>query len=126
VSNLLRLLDLPAEIKRLLDERKLDMGHARALATLPEDRATLLALQAAEHGWSVRELEEAARRIDARTKGKPKKNVARDPNIAALERELAEKLATRVAIVHARSGRGKLVIHYHSVDELDGILERLH
>jgi len=126
VSNLLRLLDLPAEIKRLLDERKLDMGHARALATLPEERATLLALQAAEHGWSVRELEEAARRVDARTKGKPKKAAVRDPNIAALERELAEKLATRVAIVHARSGRGKLVIHYHSVDELDGILERLH
>jgi ParB family chromosome partitioning protein len=126
VSNLLRLLDLPAEIKRLLDERKLDMGHARALATLPEERATLLALQAAEHGWSVRELEEAARRVDARTKGKPKKSAARDPNIAALERDLAEKLATRVVIAHARSGRGKLVIHYHSVDELDGILERLH
>jgi len=126
VSNLLRLLDLPAEIKRLLDERKLDMGHARALATLPEARATALALEAAEHGWSVRELEEAARRVDARTKGKPKKSVARDPNIAALERELAEKLATRVVIAHARSGRGKLVIHYHSVDELDGILERLH
>ncbi|HEV7489258.1 MAG TPA: ParB/RepB/Spo0J family partition protein [Rhodanobacteraceae bacterium] len=126
VSNLLRLLDLPAEIKRLLDERKLDMGHARALATLPEDRATLLALQAAEHGWSVRELEEAARRVDARAKGKPKKTGTRDPNIAALERDLAEKLATRVVIAHARSGRGKLVIHYHSVDELDGILERLH
>jgi ParB family transcriptional regulator, chromosome partitioning protein len=126
VSNLLRLLDLPAEIKRLLDERKLDMGHARALATLPEDRATLLALQAAEHGWSVRELEEAARRIDAPGKGKAKKAVgARDPNIAALERELAEKLATRVVIAHARNGRGKLVIHYHSVDELDGILERV-
>ncbi len=70
VSNLLRLLELPAEVKRLLDERKLDMGHARALATLPEDRATLLALQAAEHGWSVRELEEAARRADAKPKGK--------------------------------------------------------
>jgi ParB family chromosome partitioning protein len=127
VSNLLRLLDLPAEIKRLLDERKLDMGHARALATLPEDRATLLALQAAEHGWSVRELEEAARRVDARSKGKARKTaVSRDPNIAALERDLAEKLATRVVIAHARSGRGKLVIHYHSVDELDGILERVH
>ena len=126
VSNLLRLLELPAEIKRLLDERKLDMGHARALATLPEDRATWLALQAAEHGWSVRELEEAARRAESRAKGKPKKSTARDPNIAALERDLAEKLATRVVIAHARSGRGKLVIHYHSVDELDGILERLH
>ena len=126
VSNLLRLLDLPAEVKRLLDERKLDMGHARALATLPEDRATLLALQAAEHGWSVRELEEAARRAETQPKGKAKKTPARDPNIAALERDLAEKLATRVVIAHARSGRGKLVIHYHSVDELDGILERLH
>jgi ParB family chromosome partitioning protein len=126
VSNLLRLLDLPAEVKRLLDERKLDMGHARALATLPEERATLLALQAAEHGWSVRELEEAARRAEMQPRGKAKKAAARDPNIAALERDLAEKLATRVVIAHARSGRGKLVIHYHSVDELDGILERLH
>jgi len=126
VSNLLRLLDLPAEIKRLLDERKLDMGHARALATLPEARATALALEAAEQGWSVRELEEAARRADAPPKGKAKKPGPRDPNIAALERDLAEKLATRVVIAHAKNGRGKLVIHYHSIDELDGILERVH
>jgi ParB family chromosome partitioning protein len=124
VSNLLRLLDLPAEIKRLLDERKLDMGHARALATLPEARATALALEAAEQGWSVRELEEAARRAEAPPKGKAKKAGPRDPNIAALERDLAEKLAARVVIAHAKSGRGKLVIHYHSIDELDGILER--
>jgi len=126
VSNLLRLLDLPAEIKRLLDERKLDMGHARALATLPEARATALALEAAEQGWSVRELEEAARRAEAPPKGKAKKPGPRDPNIAALERDLAEKLAARVFIAHAKSGRGKLVIHYHSIDELDGILERFH
>ena len=126
VSNLLRLLELPAEIKRLLDERKLDMGHARALATLPEARATALALEAAEQGWSVRELEEAARRAEATPKGKAKKNAGpRDPNISSLERDLAEKLATRVVIAHARNGRGKLVIHYHSVDELDGILERI-
>jgi ParB family chromosome partitioning protein len=125
VSNLLRLLDLPAEIKRLLDERKLDLGHARALATLPEERATLLALQAAEHAWSVRELEEAARRAEAAPKGKAGKSAPRDPNIAALERDLAEKLAARVSIAHAKNGRGKLVIHYHSVDELDGILERI-
>jgi len=126
VSNLLRLLELPAEIKRLLDERKLDMGHARALATLPEARATALALEAAEQGWSVRELEEAARRAEAPPKGKAKKPGPRDPNIAALERDLAEKLAARVFIAHAKSGRGKLVIHYHSIDELDGILERFH
>jgi ParB family chromosome partitioning protein len=126
VSNLLRLLDLPAAIKRLLDERKLDMGHARALATLPEKAAVALAREAAEKQWSVRELEEAVRRLGAIASGKHAKPApARDPNIAALERDLAEKLATRVNLAHARNGRGKLVIHYHSLDELDGILERI-
>jgi ParB family chromosome partitioning protein len=126
VSNLLRLLDLPAPIKRLLDERKLDMGHARALATLPEPRAIALAREAAEKGWSVRELEEAARRADAAPGskgGRPARPA--DPNIAALERDLGEKLATRVSVAHARNGRGKLVIHYHSLDELEGILGRI-
>ncbi len=126
VSNLLRLLDLPAPIKRLLDERKLDMGHARALAALPEPRAIALAREAAEKGWSVRELEEAARRADAAPGakgGRPARPV--EPNIAALERDLGEKLATRVSVAHARNGRGKLVIHYHSLDELEGILGRI-
>jgi ParB family chromosome partitioning protein len=127
VSNLLRLLDLPAEIRRLLSERKLDMGHARALATLPEKLAVALAREAAARQWSVRELEEAVRRADAgEASGKPGKPASKqDPNIAALERELAAKLATRVSLAHARNGRGKLVIHYHSLDELDGILERI-
>ena len=126
VSNLLRLLDLPAEIKRLLDERKLDMGHARALATLPEKRAIALAREAAAKKWSVRELEEAVRRAEAGGPSKVAKAAAKqDPNIAALERDLAEKLATRVSVAHARNGRGKLVIHYHSLDELDGILGRI-
>ena len=125
VSNLLRLLDLPSEIKRLLDAGKLDMGHARALATLPEKRAVALAREAAEKKWSVRELEEAVRRLDATAGASAKQPAARDPNIAALERELAEKLAARVSVAHARNGRGKVVIHYHSLDELEGILEHL-
>ncbi|MEO7432959.1 MAG: ParB/RepB/Spo0J family partition protein [Dokdonella sp.] len=126
VSNLLRLLDLPAAIKRLLDERKLDMGHARALATLPEVRAVALAREAAEKGWSVRELEAAVRRSPATTGGKRSASgAARDPNVAALERELAEKLATRVSVAHGKNGRGKVVIHYHSLDELEGILAHL-
>jgi ParB family chromosome partitioning protein len=125
VSNLLRLLDLPMPIKRLLDERKLDMGHARALASLSEGRAVALAREAVDRQWSVRELEEAVRRLDAAPTPGAKKAAARDPNIAALERDLAEKLATRVSLAHARNGRGKLVIHYHSLDELDGILERI-
>ncbi|GAP65918.1 ParB-like partition protein [Mizugakiibacter sediminis] len=126
VSNLLRLLELPAPIRQLLDDFKLEMGHARALATLPEARAVALAQEAADKEWSVRELEEAARRAQTAPKGKAKAAAAaRDPNIDALERELSERLAARVTIAHGRNGRGKLTIRYHSLDELEGILERL-
>ena len=125
VSNLLRLTELPNSIKRLLDEGKLEMGHARCLLTLPQHDAEGLALEAARHGWSVRELEEAARRAQTAPKGKAKSAAARDPNVDALERELAERLATRVEVAHGRGGRGKLVIHYHSNDELEGILGKI-
>ncbi|MEP6899998.1 MAG: ParB/RepB/Spo0J family partition protein [Rhodanobacter sp.] len=126
VSNLLRLTELPASIKKLLDEGKLEMGHARCLLTLPEHDAESLALEAARHGWSVRELEEAARRAQTAPKDRAKKAVARDANIADLERQLSERLATRVELASGRGGRGKLVIHYHSNDELEGILGKIH
>lgn len=125
VSNMLRLTEMPESIKRLLDEGKLEMGHARCLLTLPERDAERLALEAARHGWSVRELEEAARRAQTAPKGKAKNAPARDPNIADLERQLAERFATRVELAHGRGGRGKLVIHYHSNDELEGILGKI-
>jgi len=125
VSNLLRLTELPVSIKRLLDEGKLEMGHARCLITLPESMAEGLALEAARNGWSVRELEEAARRAQTAPKGKAKNAPSRDPNIDALERELGERFATRVELAHGRGGKGKLVIHYHSNDELDGILGKI-
>ncbi|MGH8122825.1 MAG: ParB/RepB/Spo0J family partition protein [Rudaea sp.] len=125
VSNLLRLLELPDEIKRMLEERQIEMGHARALAALDPSLALGLARRAVAHGWSVRELEEAARKAQTMPRGKAKAVAARDPDILALERELAEKLAARVSIQHGKGGRGKLVIGYHSLDELDGILERI-
>ncbi|WP_198670393.1 ParB/RepB/Spo0J family partition protein [Dyella sp. C9] len=125
VSNLLRLTELPVSIKRLLDEGKLEMGHARCLITLPEGMAEGLALEASRHGWSVRELEEAARRAQTAPKGKAKSAPARDPNVDALERELGERFATRVELAHSRGGKGKLVIHYHSNDELEGILGKI-
>jgi len=125
VSNLLRLTELPNSIKKLLDEGKLEMGHARCLLTLPERDAEGLALEAARNGWSVRELEEAARRAQTAPKGKAKSTPARDPNVADLERELAERFATRVELAQGRGGRGKLVIHYHSNDELEGILGKI-
>ncbi len=125
VSNMLRLTEMPESIKRLLDEGKLEMGHARCLLTLPEHDAERLALEAARHGWSVRELEEAARRAQQAPKGKAKRASTRDANVADLERQLSERFATRVELAQGRGGRGKLVIHYHSNDELDGILGKI-
>lgn len=127
VSNLLRLMELPAEIKQLLEQKKLDMGHARALLTLPDSLAIGLARQAAEHGWSVRELEDAARaaQSEPRTAAARPAAPARDPNVESLERDLSERIGARVAITHSRNGRGKLTIRYHSLEELDGILARI-
>jgi ParB family chromosome partitioning protein len=125
VANLLRLLELPEPIRELLDDGRIEMGHARALLTLPAPRAIALAEKAADRGWSVRELEQAVRL--AQLPKSPSKGKSRnvDPDIAALERELSDSLGTRVEIAHGRSGRGKLVIRYHSADELEGILAKL-
>ena len=130
VSNLLRLLELPPEIKQLLEQRRLEMGHARALLTLPAAQALHLARESAEAGWSVRELEEKARAAHEATPSRrpaPRNGhaVATDPNVAQLEQELGEKLGARVRIQSGRGGRGKLVIEYYSLDELDGIIERI-
>jgi ParB family chromosome partitioning protein len=125
VSNMLRLTELPESIKKLLDDGRLEMGHARCLLTLDEAIAVPLARQAVTLGWTVRELEEAARRAQTAPKGKAKSTPSRDPNIADLERELAERLATRVELAQGKAGRGKLVIHYHSADELEGILTKI-
>lgn len=129
VSNLLRLLELPEGIRKLLEERQLEMGHARALLTLAPQAALALAREAVAEGWSVREVE---RRAQLMAKGqipgkKPTKAPAKktDADIAALERELSEKLGAKVAVQHGRGGRGKLVINYHGLEALDGILERL-
>ena len=125
VTNLLRLLELPETIRQLLDEGRLEMGHARALGTLPAPRAVALAEKAADEQWSVRQLEQAVRL--AQLPPSSRKRAARnaDPDIAALERELSEKLGARVEIAHGRNGRGKLSIRYHSNDELEGILGKI-
>ena len=124
VSNLLRLLEQPQAIRTMLDEGTLEMGHARALLPLAEARAIALARKAIDNDWSVRELEAAVRNASELPQEKPPK-ARRDADIEALENELAEKLGARVAINHGRGGRGKLVISYHSLDELDGILGRI-
>ncbi len=133
VSNLLRLLDLPPAIRALLESRRLEMGHARALLTLSPELASKLAYEAAENGWSVREVEHraqqfAAGKVPVTGQGQPqgrRRARAQQPDIASLETELSESLGTRVAIAHGKGGKGKLVIHYTDLDTLDGVLERL-
>ncbi len=129
VSNLLRLIDLPVGVRVLLETRRLEMGHARALLTLAPELATKLAEEAAEQGWSVREVEHraqqfAAGKVPGARKAKPTPT-APQADIASLETELSETLGTKVAISHGRGGKGKLVIHYTDLDTLDGVLERL-
>ncbi|MBD8637353.1 ParB/RepB/Spo0J family partition protein [Stenotrophomonas sp. 169] len=129
VSNLLRLLELPIAIRVLLESRRLEMGHARALLTLAPELASKLAQEAADEGWSVREVE---RRAQAFAAGKVPSNrpqaaakTAPQADIASLETELSESLGAKVAITHGRGGKGKLIIHYSDLDTLDGVLERL-
>ncbi|MGN6225611.1 ParB/RepB/Spo0J family partition protein [Pseudoxanthomonas beigongshangi] len=130
VSNLLRLLELPPAIRALLEARRLEMGHARALLTLSPELASKLASEAADQGWSVREVEHRAQQFAAGKvpvvgrKAKPGK-AAPQPDIASLETELSESLGTRVTIAHGRGGKGKLIIQYTDLDTLDGVLEKL-
>ncbi|MCK7593595.1 ParB/RepB/Spo0J family partition protein [Pseudomarimonas salicorniae] len=124
VSNLLRLLELPDGVRRLVEQGRIEMGHARALLTLPEALAEALARQAAEEGWSVREIERRVQQAQ-RAPGKPAPKPAANPDVATLERELSEHLGASVSVQGGRGKGGKLVIRYHDLDQLDGLLERL-
>ena len=126
VSNLLRLLELPEAIRKLLEAGQLEMGHARALLTLPANLAIALAQLAAGEQLSVREVERRAQQA-GKTKPAPKPASPAPSNadIETLEREIGEHLGAKVQVSHSKKGNGRLVIHYHGLDTLDGILEKL-
>jgi ParB family chromosome partitioning protein len=129
VSNLLRLLELPPEVSALVEKRELEMGHARALLGLTNRRKqTEVAQLVAKKSISVRETEALVRRMsDGGKSARPADadESSRDPNIRRLEEELAEKLGAKVAIEHGRNGKGRLVVTYNTLDELDGILAHI-
>jgi ParB family chromosome partitioning protein len=127
VSNLLRLLELTDEVKALVEHRELEMGHARALLALETKRqqAEVGAL-VAKKNLSVRETEALVKRLTAQPRSAAAESAPRvDANIRKLESELSEKLGAKVAVQHTTSGKGKLVISYHTLDELDGILDHI-
>ena len=127
VSNLLRLLELAPEVCELLEKRTIEMGHARALLALTQRRQqTEVGLLVAKKSLSVRDTEALVRRLQAPAGGGSAEPAAsRDPNVERLEQELAEKLGARVAIQHGSGGKGKLVVSYNSLDELDGIIAHI-
>jgi ParB family chromosome partitioning protein len=127
VSNLLRLLELADEVKTLVETRQIEMGHARALLGLAAVRQQAeVALLVAKKGLSVRETEALVRRLatgkDDTAEREPPR---RDPNVARLEQDLTDKLGARVQLQQGAKGRGRLVIAYNSLDELDGILAHI-
>jgi ParB family chromosome partitioning protein len=128
VSNLLRLLDLAPEVGDQLEARALEMGHARALLGLTTRRQQVeVAALVVKKSLSVRETEAIVRRMAQSGAERAQAPVAApaDPDVQRLEQDLAEKLGARVAIQHTHSGKGKLVVSYNSLDELDGILEHI-
>jgi ParB family chromosome partitioning protein len=125
VSNLLRLLELTDEVKTLVEQRDIEMGHARALLGLENKRQQgEIAAQVASKKLSVRETEALVRRMLTHQQ-EPAAAPRTDPNIRKLESDLSEKLGAPVRVQHSSSGQGKLVISYHSLEELDGIIEHI-
>lgn len=124
VTNLLRLLTLEPAVKELLESEQLEMGHARALLALQGGAQIEAARQVAHRGLSVRETENLVRKLSQ--PAKPKKGgQSKDPDIRRFEEDLSEKLGAKVQIQADNKGRGKLVIQYNSLDELDGILAHI-
>jgi ParB family chromosome partitioning protein len=127
VSNLLRLLELAPEVAERVEKRELEMGHARALLPLSNRKQQVeTALIVVKKSLSVRDTEALVRRLQQSPGSKAEEAAAGDPNVNRLEQELAEKLGAKVAIQHQSGGKGKLVVSYNSLDELDGILAHIH
>jgi ParB family chromosome partitioning protein len=124
VTNLLRLLNLSQGVQELLMQGKLEMGHARALLAVSLSRQAELAHQIVTQGLSVRETEQLVGREDVGTRRTPRR-ARKDRDLQALEEEIAERLGAAISINTARGGKGKLVISYTSLDQLEDILARL-
>ena len=127
VTNLLRLLELSREVQELVRQGGLEMGHARALLALKGPAQTDAARKVVDKRLTVRETEELVRRrlkeLEGGERASPGKKI--DPDISRLERQLGEKLGAKVQVEAGAKGKGRLVIHYTSLDELDGILAHI-
>ncbi|QEP42537.1 ParB/RepB/Spo0J family partition protein [Ectothiorhodospiraceae bacterium BW-2] len=123
VTNLLRLLSLQSDVKQMVENGDLEMGHARALLTLEQPKQLTLAREVADRRLSVRETEKRVKELQQPPPKKAPK--ADDPDVKRLEQTLAERIGASVAIQQGGQGKGKVVIRYNSLDELEGILAHI-
>ena len=124
VSNLLRLLELREDVRKRLEDGDLEMGHARALLSLEGEAQSRAAEEVVARALNVRQTEALVRRLAAAPAESPSPPPA-DPDLHRLENELGERLGAPVAIRHGQRGKGRVVIRYASLNELDGILARI-
>ena len=124
VSNLLRLLTLQTDVRHLLEDGQMEMGHARALLGLEPAKQMQAAREVVKKGLSVRETEHLVRRLNKPVSEKPA-SAAIDADTRRLQEDLSEKLGAKVVFQHSSKGKGKMIINYNSIDELDGILEHI-
>jgi ParB family chromosome partitioning protein len=122
VTNFLRLLELPEQVKFLISKNQLSMGHARALLTLDHTMQVQLANKIAQQGLSVRAVELLVKQAQFQQKTLLSKIIDRDT--LYLQQQLSEKLNAKVEINHKKNGSGQILINYTSLEELDGILQQ--
>lgn len=125
VTNLIRLLDLNAEVKQLVDDGALEMGHARALLALDGPTQVEVAQRVAAKGLSVRETEALVRRLNQPPPKSTGTAAADDPDVRRLVSDLTDRLGARVALQQSAGGKGRLVISYNTLEELEGILAHI-
>lgn len=125
VTNLLRLLTLADETKELLEKGKIEMGHAKVLLALRGHQQNQVARQVVLRGLSVRETERLVSRFLDESYQTTQKTTPIDPDVRRLQDSLSEKLGAAVQIVYGSQGKGKLVIQYNTLEELDGILNHI-
>ncbi|CCE22027.1 ParB/RepB/Spo0J family partition protein [Methylotuvimicrobium alcaliphilum] len=123
VTNLLRLMELQPEVKQLLVDKQIEMGHARALLPLGRDLQIQAAQKIAKQSLSVRAVEKLIR--DLQTEPLKNEPAEVDRDTLRLQEELTSKLGAKVSINHKQNGSGKLVLAYSSLEQLDGIIEQL-
>lgn len=127
VTNLLRLITLAERVKTMLEHGDLEMGHARSLISLPEHQQIEAANQIVDKGLSVRQAEALVRKLIASAENEDTdgSNIENNPDIEALQEKLSNQLGANVLLQCNARGKGKMVISYNTLDELDGILAHI-